>query len=58
MAKKEQSKEQSTGGYQLQAGVEYVMMKREADGDGPHPIHPLEAENYARGGWVVVESEK
>lgn len=34
--------------------ITYVLMRRTADGDGPHPIHPAEVSNYETGGWVVV----
>jgi hypothetical protein len=39
------------------AEIKFVMMKRTTDGDGPHPIHPDEVENYRRGEWVEVEVE-
>lgn len=38
--------------------IKYVMMRRTADNDGPHPIHPAEVANYEMGGWVVVEEEQ
>lgn len=38
--------------------IEYVMMRRITDGDGPHPIHPDEVQNYIAGDWVVVEGEE
>lgn len=38
--------------------IKFVMMKRITDGDGPHPIHPAEVDNYIRGDWVVVEEGK
>jgi hypothetical protein len=31
-------------------------MVRTTDGDGPHPIHPDEVENYKAGNWVIVET--
>ena len=32
----------------------FVLMLRTSDGDGPHPIHPDEVENYKQGGWTIV----
>jgi hypothetical protein len=34
--------------------IQYVLMRRITDGDGPHPIHPDEVDNYRRGDWVEV----
>lgn len=40
----------------MNSEIEYVMMRRTTDGDGPHPIHPAEVSNYMAGDWVVVEN--
>ena len=34
--------------------IKFVPMIRTSDGDGPHPIHPDEVENYKQGGWTIV----
>jgi hypothetical protein len=41
-----------------QEEIAYIYMRRTTDGDGPHPIHPAEVENYIKGDWVVVEEPK
>lgn len=58
MAKKDekQNKDSQTGSGD-EPGIQYVMMRRLSDGDGPHPIHPDEVENYKAGDWVVVEEQ-
>ena len=53
MAKRDEKEKQGEGA----AEVKFVMMRRTTDGDGPHPIHPDEVENYRLGEWVVVEGE-
>lgn len=37
--------------------INHVMMIRAINGDGPHPIHPNEVEDYRQGGWVLAEME-
>lgn len=37
-----------------EVSIQYVQMTRTSDGDGPHPIHPDEVENYKQGGWTIV----
>jgi len=34
--------------------IKFVPMLRTSDGDGPHPVHPDEVENYKQGGWTIV----
>lgn len=59
MAKEDKTKTQAQepNASQEQPAVQYVMMRRTTDGDGPHPIHPDEVDNYIRGDWVVVADE-
>ena len=54
---KAEEKDRKGKGDQAAPEIKFVMMRRESDGDGPHPIHPGEVENYRQGGWVEVESE-
>jgi hypothetical protein len=53
----QQSQESGQVQESQELAIEYVMMRRITDGDGPHPIHPDEVENYRRGDWVEVEAE-
>lgn len=55
---KQQGQAQPDDEQQSAPAIEYVMMKRITDGDGPHPIHPDEVQNYIAGDWVVVEADK
>lgn len=41
-----------------QGQIQYVMMRRISDGDGPHPIHPDEVDNYRLGDWVEVDPQQ
>lgn len=56
MAKQDEKEKQGRG--DKPAEIKFVMMRRITDGDGPHPIHPNEVENYKRGEWVVVEEQQ
>ncbi len=59
MADNPAAQAQADGGEQQQQEqqIKFVLMRRTTDGDGPHPIHPDEVDNYRRGEWVEVEPE-